>query len=220
MTGAIHTPPLGLDALTPIYDRAIALFTREKQWRRRLVQRIAPKAGETILDIGSGTGSLALLVSEMEPRALYRGIDPDARAVEIARQKCSGAPSATFAVGFLPDHPASPEERADKVVSSLVLHQVPTAEKTRLIRAMHAWLKPGGSALIADYGLQRSLAMRLAFRSTVQLLDGVSDTQPNADGIIPELLAEAGFRAVTLADHFATPSGSIDIIIARKDRKS
>ena len=31
--------------------------------------------------------------------------------------------------------------------------------------------------------------MRLAFRLTVQRLDGIDDTQPNADGVLPGLMA-------------------------------
>ena len=214
---AHYTPPLGLAVLTPVYDRAIALFTREHKWRATLVRRLAPMPEEIILDVGSGTGSLGLLVTAREPRCLYRGIDPEERAVEIARQKAlAAASSAVFTVGFLPDRPSNDDQLADKIVCSLVLHQVPTQEKARIIGAMSAWLKPGGALLVADYGVQGSLAMRLAFRCTVQMLDGIRDTQPNAEGIIPELLVGAAFSNIELLDHFTTPSGSIDIIAARK----
>ncbi len=81
---------------------------------------------------------------------------------------------------------------------------------------MRDWLKPGGSIFIADYGEQRSIPMKVAFRFTVQLLDGVSDTQPNADGILPRLMREAGFIDVRQLDRIATPSGSIDLLTARK----
>lgn len=213
-----HTPPLGFALLTPFYDRAIELFTRERTWRTRLAERLGAQAGEIILDVGSGTGSLALLVTAAEPRCLYRGLDPDDAAVARARLKASGANSpASFTVGFLADTPATEAQRADKIVCSLVLHQVPFAEKKRLLTAMASWLKPGGHLFIADYGEQRSAVMRLAFRFTVQLLDGVADTKPNADGIIPELLVESGYGEVQLLDSFATPTGSIDILRATKE---
>src|SRR3546814_11780519 len=41
--------------------------------------------------------------------------------------------------------------------------------------------------------LFRSWLMRMLFRSTIQRLDGVSDTQPNADGVLVPLMAQAGF---------------------------
>mgnify|MGYP000218041536 CR=1 FL=1 len=212
-----YTPPLGLHVLTPLYDRAIALFTREARWRRSLVDRLVPKPGEMILDIGSGTGSLALLVTGREPRCFYRGLDPDPRAVDIARHKALAASSpATFTLGLLPDLPGKQDRLADKIVCSLVLHQVPVKEKARIIAAMTARLKPGGTLLIADYGVQHSLVMKIAFRFTVQLLDGVRDTQPNAEGVIPALLGRNDLHDIRIVDRLATPSGSIDILAARK----
>ncbi|WP_246047995.1 hypothetical protein [Hankyongella ginsenosidimutans] len=57
--------------------------------------------------------------------------------------------------------------------------------------------------------------MRLLFRRTVQWLDGRRDTQPNADGILPVLLAATGFDAVERAI-VPTPSGSISIFAAER----
>ena len=57
--------------------------------------------------------------------------------------------------------------------------------------------------------------MRLLFRQTVQRLDGRRDTQPNADGCLPRLLAEVGFEFARVVVTFPTPSGSIDVIEAR-----
>jgi len=216
MSSGTHTPPLGFAALTPFYDRAIAGLTRETVWRAKLVGHLDAKPGETILDVGSGTGSLAVALTAAEPSCLFRGIDPDAAAVGIARQKATLAGSpAIFEVGVLGGAPAD-SERVDKIVCSLVFHQVPLAEKRRLLAAMLDWLKPGGQLFVADYGLQPTLAMRLLFRLTVQLLDGKVDTQPNADGVLPELIDEAGFRKRVTLDAIDTATGRIEIIRAEK----
>jgi hypothetical protein len=58
--------------------------------------------------------------------------------------------------------------------------------------------------------------MRLAFR-IVQLADGKEDTQPNADGVLPDLLSECGFSEVREAEVVPTVSGSISVYVARKD---
>ena len=212
-----HTPPLGFAALTPLYDRVIAGLTREAVWRGRLVEHLRAKSGEKILDIGSGTGSLALAVTAAEPKCIFHGIDPDAAAVRIARKKAASArSSATFEVGRFDRRPASEADRVDKVVCSLVFHQVAVAEKRRLLSQMLNWLKPGSQLFVADYGAQPTPAMRLAFRMTVQLLDGKADTQPNADGVLPLLIEAAGFGKLTTLEAFDTLTGRIELIRAEK----
>ena len=54
-----YTPPLGTGS-TKDYDRAIRLWTREKRWRAAMLAALAPKAGETVVDVGCGTGNSAL----------------------------------------------------------------------------------------------------------------------------------------------------------------
>lgn len=216
MSGEAHTPPLGYAALTPFYDRAIAALTREAVWRARLVHHLNPQRSEAILDVGCGTGSLAIATTAVQPECNFRGIDPDRSAVTIARRKAALAGSgATFEIGRLDERPVDGES-FDKIVCSLVLHQVPLAEKRRMLGAMHDWLKPGGHVFIADYGRQPTLATRLAFRLTVQMLDGKADTQPNADGVLPALVDEAGFGVPTILDTVNTITGRIEIIGARK----
>jgi hypothetical protein len=48
--------------------------------------------------------------------------------------------------------------------------------------------------VVADYGLQRTPLMRLLFRQ-VQMVDGFALTTPNARGVLPSLMAQAGFAA-------------------------
>ena len=217
MSTPAYTPPLGFAALTPVYDAMIGLMTRESAWRSRLVDHIGAQTDEMILDVGSGTGSVAVAVTAATPDCDFLGIDPDEPAVEIARRKTARAGStATFRVGIFGAPPDDHKQVADKIICSLVLHQVPLDEKRRLLRAMFERLKPGGKLFIADYGLQRTLAMRLAFRATVQLLDGVRDTQPNADGVLPALIEDAGFVRLRVLDDFATATGRIEILRAEK----
>ena len=219
MMETAHTPPLGFAALTPLYDRAVRLMTREASWRTRLIERIAPRKGDIVLDVGSGTGSLAIALTAAAPGCRVRGVDPDYAAVELARKKAALAgSSATFEHGTFSIPATHIDGAVDKITCSLVLHQVPLAEKRRLLRAIFVRLRPGGQLFIADYGLQPTFVMRLAFRLTVQMLDGKSDTQPNADGILPPLIAEAGFVGMTLLDCFDTATGRIDIIRAEKPR--
>ena len=72
----------------------------------------------------------------------------------------------------------------NKIVSSLVFHQVPLEEKEAGLAAIRAALVPGGELHVADYGLQRTRWMRKLFR-IVQAGDGYDNTEPNAAGCCP-----------------------------------
>jgi len=206
-----YVPALGRPELTGFYDHAIALLTRERRWRTALLELVVPSPGETILDVGCGTGSFAIMMKRQCPAARVIGVDPDPVVLEIARAK---AIKAGIAIGWTE---AMGDELArtgigpvDKAVSSLVFHQCPLPMKRAILAAMHGTLRPGGALLIADYGEQRSRTMRFLFRQ-IQRLDGFENTQPNADGVLPKLFAAAGFERVVERQSIPTPTGSISI---------
>lgn len=212
-----HTPPLGHKALTPLYDIAIAALTREGAWRRQFVRVIAPELNDRIIDIGSGTGSLAVSLYKAFQGFAYVGVDPDEEAVRRARRKTARLePRIRFELGYFSADTSYFDEPPTKIVSSLVLHQVPVAEKKRIIRDIFKTLPPGGDVCIADYGYQKSGLMRLLFRVTVQALDGVEDTQPNAEGIISEILEQSGFSHVSEVSRIPTLTGTISIYSGEK----
>ena len=64
---------------------------------------------------------------------------------------------------------------------------------------------------LADYGRQKTRLSRWLFRRTVQSLDGLENTQPNADGVLPVLMKDAGFGRVEELSCIGTPTGSISI---------
>lgn len=210
------TPALGHAAFTPLYDAAIALLTREGRWRRAFLAQIAPGPSDRILDVGCGTGTLALMLKRRAPSALVVGLDPDPDILQRARRKLekSGV-EVTFKQGFARDAGKVLPAGVTKAVSSLVFHQAPLEEKCAGLAAMHASLVPGGELHIADYGLQRTALMRNLFRQ-IQRLDGVENTTPNAEGILPVLMKEAGFSDIEETSVIPTPTGSISLYIGRK----
>ncbi|WP_439569622.1 class I SAM-dependent methyltransferase [Sphingopyxis sp.] len=212
-----YTPAAGYHMLTPLYDFGVAVTTRERVWRDRLVRHMAPTEGEVILDIGSGTGNLALAIARHSQGVRYLGIDPDEAATRIARTKMARlSPAPEFRVGFFSAAAVTDWPAPAKITICLVLHQVGMEEKARLLREAWHTLTPGGALFVADYGEQRSRLMRLLFRLTVQQLDGVRDTQPNADGLLPILIREAGFDDIRELETFRTPTGAIAILRAGK----
>ena len=214
MTDTNHDfiPALGKAGNIDRYDAVLALMTREKRWRSEFVRLIAPGDGETIVDIGCGTGTLAIALQAEAPGSHIFGIDPDPAILEIARQKAGNSRARVQwfeAMGDAVDGVA-PIQGCDKVVSSLVLHQCRMDVKEAIARQMWRLLKPGGELFVADYGEQRSLLMRMLFRQ-VQMIDGFELTEPNARGCIPEILRNAGFRNVEERSVIPTPTGSISL---------
>ena len=216
---AEFTPALGHPSLTGLYDAAIALMTRETVWRAALVAQLAPRDGEIIVDVGCGTGTLATLIKVAAPGAEVIGIDPDPEVLDRARAKALGrGADVAFLQGFAGQVAnLVGRNRADKVVSSLVFHQVPIDGKRAGLVSIHAALRPGGELHIAYYGWQRTASMRLLFRQ-VQALDGVENTRLNAAGGLPDLIAEAEFEGVEERAVIATATGSISLYRAGKPR--
>ena len=218
MSDKTFTPALGRFAPTRFYDPVVAL-TRERLWRSMTVMHVAPRPGDVIVYVGCGTGSLALPLARVEPRARIVGVDPDPAVLAAARRKAHAVDATVRWQSGLGDELVAllGAGSADTVVSSLVLHQCPIPAKQAILASMCAVLRPGGKLVIADYGRSgRSRTMRLAFR-TVQLADGKEDTQPNADGALPGLMSGAGFRDVREAEVVPTVTGSISVYVARRD---
>lgn len=205
-------PALGHRLLTPLYDRALRLATRESVWRPAFVDQIAPKAGELILDVGCGTGSLALLLKRKAPAARVIGLDPDPLVLAIARTKAAAAGfDVEWRVGFARNAiEAAGKHQVDKVVSSLVFHQVPVAEKRAGLTAMFEAVRPGGAVHVADYARQPTRLMRALF-TTIGRLDGFDKTRPNANGILEDLLSELSASAVPARRIVRTPTGAISL---------
>lgn len=211
------TPALGRPEWTGLYDAALRLFTRERVWRSKVVDLLVPAPGETLLDVGCGTGTLALAIKRRAPGSTVTGLDPDPDALARASAKAIRAGvNIDWRRGFASDAGAAGTAGFDAVTCTLVLHQVPLGEKRGGLASMLGALKPGGRLVLADYSEQRSRLMRTLFRLTVQRLDGYEDTQPNADGVLPLVLSEVGFRDVVEAEIVPTPSGSISIFTARR----
>ena len=210
-----YVPALGDRRLSPLYDTTISLMTCERTWRRAFVKQIDPEPRDVILDLDCGTGTLAILLKQACPSASIYGVDPDPDILTRAEAKARDKDLLIhFAHGFAQDTVMiATGVRPNKVVSSLVLHQVPLDGKRSTIFSAFAGLRGGGELHIADYGFQASPLMRFAFRQ-VQSLDGFANTQPNADGILPELMWEAGFEHVCENAVIPTPTGSISLYSA------
>jgi ubiquinone/menaquinone biosynthesis C-methylase UbiE len=197
--------------LLKAYD-ALAAFTRESKWRTALLRQLNPRESNVIADVGCGTASFLILLGRQVKTARLIGIDPDGDILERARSRLTAAAiSVELHRGYLREvGTILSGVGVNKIVSSLVFHQVPLAEKQAGLKAIFSALTCDGELHIADYGLQRTRLMRSLF-GIVQSIDGFEDTQPNADGILPALMKDEGFASIEETGVIPTVTGSISL---------
>jgi len=116
-----------------------------------LARLVAPEAH--VLDVGAGTGALSEAVLEGLPQARVTLLDVDVEMLAEARRRLQGfGDRVAFREGSFLD----PLPTADAIVASLALHHVHDLElKTRVYRAVHAALAPGGVLLNLDAAISK-----------------------------------------------------------------
>ncbi len=212
---AEYVPALRFRWLTPAYDVVVRSTTRERTFKAALIEQAGIAAGQRVLDLACGTGTLSIGIKQRCPQATVTGIDGDPDILAIASRKAAAA-----AVPIQLDHGLSwqlpyPDTHFDCVVSSLFFHHLCWRDKERTARELFRVLRPGGQLHVADWGCPTGPVMRAAF-VTVQLLDGFANTRDNVQGKLMSLFEGAGFGDVAEASTFSTVLGTLALYRAVK----
>jgi len=148
-----YLPAAGHDWALFLYDPFVKLLGGD-QARKALLDQTALRSGHRVLDIGCGTGTLAVLIKRSHPEVEVVGLDPDPKALARAQQKADRAGvSVQFDKGFsdsLPYHDL--DASFDRVFSSMMFHHVPVADKEKTLQEVRRVLKSDGSFHMADFG--------------------------------------------------------------------
>jgi ubiquinone/menaquinone biosynthesis C-methylase UbiE len=141
--------------------------------------------GEAVLDVGCGTGALAMEASRrVGATGRVCGIDPGPKQITRAHSKAERASlPIDFQVGVI-EHLAFPNHSFDVVLSTLVMHHLPDDLKHLGLAEIARVLRPGGRLVIVDF--KRAEAEP---RQPAQLGAGSLGLQD-----LPALLQEAGFE--------------------------
>lgn len=205
-------PALGADWLTPLYDTVVR-FTGERAFKRRLVAAARIAARHDVLDLGCGTGTLALLVKRTCPGARVVGLDIDPRILAIARRKIERAHLDIELRQGSATAPPFPPASFDRVLTTLMLHHLTTAQKREALASARQLLRPGGELHVADWGRPHNALMRVAALK-IRLVDGVKATEANLRGELPALIGASGFGDVAETERRMTPFGTLAFIRA------
>jgi len=146
-----YIPAAGHDLLLPFYDPLNRLLGVGGLHDDLIAQaRLEP--GHRVLDVGCGTGALAVSIRTKFPHVEVVGLDPDPKALSIARRKAKRAGVAVrFDQGYGGALPYRDAE-FDRVTSSLMLHHLDLATRHRMLRDLLRVLRPGGSLHLLDFG--------------------------------------------------------------------
>jgi ubiquinone/menaquinone biosynthesis C-methylase UbiE len=212
-TDARYVPAAGRAGLTRLYDPVMALTMREQAWRPRLADRVLADlpAGGTVVEVGAGTGTFALVLAAARPDAEIVAVDGDADPLALAQAK-PGSETVRWREGMADRLPLD-DASVDVVVMSLLLHHLDPAAKRAALADARRTLRPCGRLHIADWGKPRGALARAGFLA-VQILDGFANTRDHAAGRLPAYLTDAGFANIETAARVRTAWGTLDLLAA------
>lgn len=174
------------------------LMGQQRKFRESMLTLARIQPGEKVLDVGCGTGTLAIIAKQRSHASVQiHGQDAAPEMIERARQK---AHRTHVAVDFQPglaEAISFPDNTFDLVMNSLMVHHLPGDLKSKAFAEMYRVLKPGGRLLIVDFEPPKGGLLKTVLTILLGQMTGIDNTQ------IPPLVSAAGFQDVKLG-----PSGS------------
>lgn len=173
MTQGNPFPPSDFDPWAKTYDddvrnQNVFPFDGYFQVLGSIVSLAKPRAGMSVLDIGTGTGNLAVMFAE-------RGCDLwctdfSEAMLEKAREKL---PQAHYVLADLrTEWPLEPDRCFNRIVSAYVFHHLELDAKVRVCKELVAQrLAPDGSLLIGDLSFPNRSNMDIFAKSVGDLWD-------------------------------------------------
>jgi ubiquinone/menaquinone biosynthesis C-methylase UbiE len=136
------------------YDMLLWLVTlgREHAFREQMLRLARLQPGEAVLDVGCGTGTLAIVAKRhVGPAGEVCGVDASPEMISRAQKKAGRAGVAvTFRCAFAQSLPY-PDASFTVVLTTVMLHQLPKKARVELANEIHRVLEPGGRVLAIDF---------------------------------------------------------------------
>jgi ubiquinone/menaquinone biosynthesis C-methylase UbiE len=172
-----------------LYDLRFRWRSRgnERAFRDEELELARLEPGDVVLDVGCGTGTLALAAKELVgPTGAVHGIDPSTEMIARARRKARKAHADVAFEAAVAEALPFPDATFDVVLISLTMHQLPTATQRKCIEEVRRVLKPDGRLLVVDIGGRQD--------STPTPHARHGHVSWDLDTVVGPLLSEAGLR--------------------------
>jgi len=195
-TNEEYIPALSYRFLTPFYDFIQKYIVRDVRYKSLLIDQADIRVGQSVLDLGCGTGTLAIMVKQLHPGAEVTGLDADPDMLKVARYKSAREITpVTFDTGMTYDLPY-PEESFDRILSSIMIHHLKTPDKKRTAHEVFRVLKPGGQLHIVDFGKPVTWYGKILG----PFLHGFEEANDNIEGSLPKFFGEPGLKTQVLGN--------------------
>lgn len=148
----------------PFYDVVTLPLAR---LRDEVARAIDFDRGARVLDVATGTGAQARALAKQAGEVV--GIDLSEAMLRIARRKIR-LPNVTFLRADAADLPFD-DASFDVSCISFALHEMPRSVRERVVQEMVRVTKPGGSVVVVDYALPRSVAARWLVYHAIKLYE-------------------------------------------------
>ena len=178
---------------------------------RTFIDEISPKPGDTILDIGCGTGELTVYLAELVgPTGKVIGVDPDCARIKLAQASYQHIENLTFVEGSGDTFPDMDQGKYDLIFSNCVLHWI--FNKEEVFSAAYRSLKSGGKVAFL-YLPENPLLVK---KVTLELFPEISEQilklwRYEDKEIVKQYCLKAGFTIAK--DHEFTERASYDSLL-------
>jgi ubiquinone/menaquinone biosynthesis C-methylase UbiE len=206
-----YIPALSYRFLTPFYDFIQKYIVRDLRYKTLLIQQADIQPGHRVLDLGCGTGTLAILAKQAQPGTEVAGLDADPDMLKVARYKAAqqNVP-VTFDIGFTNKLPY-PDRSFDRVLSSIMIHHLKTSDKIQTAQEVYRVLKPGGRLHIIDFGKPVTWYGKLLG----PFLHKFEEANDNIDGKLSEIFGAPGLKT-EIVGNFWTFFGDLAFLRGEK----
>jgi ubiquinone/menaquinone biosynthesis C-methylase UbiE len=137
-----------------LYDLTVWLMTlgRERAFRGKILSLARLEPGEFVLDVGCGTGALAIEAKRhVGQTGMVYGIDASPEMLARAHKKARKAGLEVVLKHAAAQALPFPDAQFDAVLSTMMLHHLPRKAREQCLRESRRVLKPGGRVLVVDF---------------------------------------------------------------------
>jgi len=137
-----------------LYDLFVWLVSlgKERAYRGKTLDLASLKPGDSVLDIGCGTGTLAIAAKErVGPTGRIYGVDASPEMLARAGKKARKAGAEVIFRNAIVEALPFPDAQFDAVLSTVMLHHLGPKARQRCAHEVRRVLKPGGRVLAVDF---------------------------------------------------------------------